>query len=249
MMTNEITRLLRLRWDDHREPTSAAPAPGRSLARALAVKSAPRGTPRFLGQVTTAGTIPQGTNCVYLVNPVQCDSVEGEGASPSLSVDATRSIPVVVVGSTPPQKGNLLVAFAVGGRWVAESSVRPPSLLCSPCSIPRKTLTVSWTNSMLGNRSVPLVYRPPGMWSTGCINQLILALDCLGGVIQFTVTYFLSGTCPSGQYQTCQSPGHAPFGLTLVDYTCEPFMLHYQVTSADCPLVRGSGYSSFVVTE
>jgi hypothetical protein len=102
---------------------------------------------------------------------------------------------------------------------------------------------------MLGNGSAALVYIPPGVWSTGCINQLIFALDCLGGAIQFSVTYFLSGTCPSGQSQSCQSPGYAPFGLTLVDYTCNPFMLHYRIVGAECPLVSASGYTSFVVTE
>ena len=248
-MNDEFTRLLRLRWDDHREPSSVIPAPAKSLAQALAVKTAARGTPRFLGQVTTAGTIPQGTNRVYLVNPAQCGGVEGEGASATLSVDVRRTIPVVVVGSTPPQKGDLLLAFSVGGRWVAESSVRPPGLPCWPCSIPRKTLTVSWTNSMLGNGSAPLVYRPPGLWSTGCINQVIFALDCLGGVTQFAVSFFVSGSCPGGQSQSCQSPGYEPFGLTLVDYTCEPFMLHYQIVGAECPLLSGSGYTSFVVTE
>jgi hypothetical protein len=248
-MNDHFTRLLRLRWEDELEPSSAAPAPARSLARALASKTTPRGTPRFLGQVTSAGAIPQSTNCVYLVNPVQCSGPEQEGSTAPLSVDFTRNIPVVVLGSTPPQKGDLLLAFAVGGRWVAESSVHSPVLPCSPCAIPKKNLTVSWVNTLLGNGSATLLYKPPGMWNTGCINQLIFALACNGGLIEFVLAYFLSGECPSGQSQACQSPGAPPFGLTLADYTCEPFMLHYQIVGADCPLVSATGYTSFTVTE
>ena len=46
---------------------------------------------------------------------------EDEGATASLAVDGTRTIPVVVIGETAPQAGDLLLALAVGGRWVAES--------------------------------------------------------------------------------------------------------------------------------
>lgn len=89
------------------------------------------------------------------------------------------------------------------------------------------------------------------MWSTGtsCKNQLIYTMACLGGVIRFAVTYFVSGACPTGQSQTCSSPGSAPFGLTLVDYTCDPFHFHYRIVEPGCPLMSNIGYVHFYIDE
>ena len=133
---------------------------------------------------------------------------------------------MVVIGGTPPQAGDLLVALAVGGRWVAESraGASSPVLSCSPCNIPKKNLTLSWTNSLIGAGSTPLVYVPPGQWNSACTNQLLFSLACPGSWITLSVTYFLSGYCPTGQSQSCVSPGYDPFTLSLDSIHVQPVL-------------------------
>jgi len=122
-----------------------------------------------------------------------------------------------------------------------------PTVYCTPCRIPEANLTLSWTNSMLGNGSATLTYNAPNVWRSVCTNEIIFALVCAAGSMQLSVTYFLSGECPTGQSQACIGPGSAPFGLTLADYTCSPFHFHYRVTGVNCPLIWESGYTDFYV--
>ena len=233
------TRLLRLRSNDPLEGAAPPRAP-----------RPPRGTPRFLGQVVAGAKMPSGTDQVYLMSPVRLDGADAEGATATHSTDGTRIIPVVVIGDTPPQAGDLLVALAVGGRWVAESrSGSSPELSCSPCGIPKKNLTLSWTNVLFGPGSTPLVYTPPGQWISACTNQLLFALACPGSSITLTATYFLSGFCPTGQGQSCVSPGVDPFSLSLAGSSCSPFFLHYTVTGPGCPVLWSSGYTSLAISE
>src|SRR5689334_7411592 len=105
-MQFDPTRLLRLRLH----------APLARSTRGRAAASRPRGTPRFLGQVVGGAAMPGGTDQFYLMNPVRLDGPETEGAAASAAGDATRVIPVVIIGARPPQAGDLLVAMAVGGR-------------------------------------------------------------------------------------------------------------------------------------
>lgn len=193
--------------------------------------------------------MPSNTKHVYLVNPVRIGGTEREGAAPAFVVDATRQIPVVVIGNAPPQVGQILPALAVGGRWVAESGGSTPSLNCSPCNLPRQNLTISWKNNLVGNGSAALAFVPPGQWISACANQLVFSLLCPGRGTQFNVTYFLSGTCPGGQSQSCTSPGSDPFGLLLSSYSCSPFLLQYSINSNICPVLWANGYSTFTITQ
>ena len=86
-------------------------------------------------------------------------------------------------------------------------------------------------------------------FSIDCVNQMLFQLACAGSVIQLSATYFLAGTCPSGQPQTCTSPGSNPLALTLDSYACSPLYLHYTVTGSNCPALWSNGYTSFAVTE
>jgi len=172
------------------------------------------GSPRFLGQVASGGEIPSSTKKVFFVHPVTLDGLEREGGLASLSADTSRTIPVVMIGSRVPSAGDLIMAFSIGGRWVANSGAS--SLLnCSPCSLPRKNLVLSWTNNRLGNGSTPLVFRAPLSWTSACSQQLLFYLTCSASLIQLGVTYDLSGSCPSGRPQTCASPGLSPLALAL----------------------------------
>lgn len=115
-MKRNYPRSIRLRWDDRRDPgidRNRLRVPGLG-------EPAPRGAPRFVGQVINAGAFPDRTDRVVLVHPVRIDGDETEGGPASLAVDSSRTIPVVVVGGRPPEIGDYLVVVSVGGRWVAD---------------------------------------------------------------------------------------------------------------------------------
>ena len=222
---------------------------GLGLEHRIEVANTSRGTPRFVGQVQSGGAMPTATDRVFLVNPVQLSGTEAEGAPAVLVADGRRIIPVVAIGQTAPKVGDLLLALSVGGRWVAEAGGGGATLPCSPCAIPQKNLTLSWTNNLLGPGSGTLVFTPPGQWRSTCINQMLFELACAGAMVQLSVTYFPSGACPSGQSQSCTSLGSAPFALTLASFSCSPFLLHFTVNSAGCPALWSNGYTALTITE
>lgn len=122
-----------------------------------------------------------------------------------------------------------------------------PTYPCSPCPIPKRNLTLSWTNNLIGPGSTTLTYNGSNGWSSGCVNQLLFQLLCVG-LTEFVVTYFLSGACPSGQSQSCTYPGYSPFGITLSHSSCSPFELDFTITSGGCPVLWSDGYTSFKIT-
>jgi hypothetical protein len=193
--------------------------------------------------------MPGSTERVFLVSPVRLDGGASEGESASLLVDGSRSVPVVVIGRTPPVAGDLLLAISTGGRWVADRGLSVSALSCSPCPIPKKNLTVSWTNNVIGTGSAPLVFSPPGQWNSSCVHELLYSLSCSGSLVQFSVTYFLSGSCPGGQQQSCSNTSIEPFALSLASSVCSPFYLRFSVTPASCPVLGSDGYTSFTITE
>jgi len=78
-----------------------------------------RDTARELVQVIDGGHIPtSGTDLVFLCHPASIDADDREGAIPTVTPDAGQTIPVVVLGD-PAKAGDLLVAHAIAGRWVA----------------------------------------------------------------------------------------------------------------------------------
>ncbi|QEH38636.1 hypothetical protein OJF2_72420 [Aquisphaera giovannonii] len=192
--------------------------------------------------------MPSSTDRVFLVHPVSLGGREGEGAAPDLSVDTSRSIPVVLIGSRTPAAGDLVAAFAVGGRWVADSGASS-GLICSPCSLPSRNLVISWTNARLGNGSTTLVYKAPSSWLSACTQQLLFSLTCGSSRVQLGVAYYLSGSCPDGQSQACVSPGSSPLALSLDAASCNPLYLHFTVTAAACPVLWNKGYSGFTITQ
>jgi hypothetical protein len=241
-MTHDRLRITRLNM------LSTGEADSPCLEPSLGAADAFRGTPRFLGQVVNGGSMPGATDRVFLVNPVRVYGTEAEGVPPVLAVDSARRIPVVVIGALAPLTGDLLLALAVGGRWVAKVG-GAASLPCSPCAIPNRNLTLSWTNALIGPGSTTLAFNPPSQWTSVCTNQIAFQLSCLGGSIQLAVTYFLSGNCPAGQSQSCVSPGSGPFAISLASFSCSPFLLQYTVTGAGCPVLWSDGYTAFTITE
>jgi hypothetical protein len=77
------------------------------------------GTPRQLVQVYNGGSMPSESDHFYLTNPVYLNGAETEGGTATYVADTTQTI-VVDVLHQAPAAGDILTAYAVGGRWVAE---------------------------------------------------------------------------------------------------------------------------------
>jgi hypothetical protein len=209
-------------------------------------------TARRLVQVYNGGEMPSSPDHVYLTNPVELDGDEAEGGGATPNVDTSTTIPVVVLWNAP-SVGDVLTAYAVGGRWVAERGSTPGSggFTCGTCQIPRQDLTVSWTNLILGNGSTTLVYSgsPTTQWTSACTNQLLYQLVCTQNRVEFRVYYFLSGSCPTGQSQYCSTTRLGPNGLTQTNLICSPFLLTCTLTSSTCPNIATYGYTGFTISQ
>jgi hypothetical protein len=202
-------------------------------------------------QIFDGGSMPSSPDHFFLANPVELDGPEVEGGSGSPVVDSSQTIVVDVLGSSP-SAGDILSAYMVGGRWVAErtGSSATGSLTCSPCPIPKQNLTISWVNILRGNGSTTLIYTPsPPSWVSACSNNLQYILQCTGGQIELQITYWVTGVCPGpGTTQYCSNLRPAPLGLTVFSYSCSPFSMTLHLTSSSCPTVTSGGYTQFTIT-
>jgi len=212
--------------------------------------------PRRLVQIDNGGAMGNAPDLFYLSHPVELDGPEIEGSTGTPTADTTQSIPVVVLGHAP-SVGDILPAFAVGGRWVAErGGTGSQSFPCLPCTIPNQNLTISWVNPLAGNGSDTMVYNSSGpTWATDCSggagvgNQLLFKLLCTGGQIELRVYYFVSGSCPTGQSNDCSNLRTQGSRLILSSYTCgSGFTLVFTSTTLSCPTISGSGFTSFTIT-
>jgi hypothetical protein len=88
---------------------------------------------RCLVSVYNGGNMPSQPNSVFLTHPVDLDGAEVEGGAASPNVDTSGTIPVVVLWNAP-QVGDLLVASAVGGRWVATRDGCQTTICVTACS-------------------------------------------------------------------------------------------------------------------
>jgi hypothetical protein len=117
----------------------------RSADRAIASPAAV--TARRLVQIFDGGSMPSSPDHFFLAHPVELDGAEVEGKSGSPIVDSSQTIVADVLGSSP-STGDILSAFIIGDRWVAErtGASSTGALTYSPCPIPRQNLIVSWIN-------------------------------------------------------------------------------------------------------
>lgn len=163
--------------------------------------------------VYDGGSIPTAGDKVFLTHPAVIDFDESEGESWATAEDSDVTLPVVVLGSTAPEAGDVLVAHAVGGRWVA--TVGADVTACSPCNIPNHDLTLT----LPGGTTRTLVYLGTGFWRSACEasgpNSRRYLFRCFG----LDVQDFFGAICGGAVTTT---------GLTLVDYTCSPFHAHFQ---------------------
>jgi hypothetical protein len=208
----------------------------------------PLSVSRRLVQVFDGGSMPTEPDHFFLAHPVELDGPEAEGGSASPVVDTSTTMYVDVLWHAP-EAGDILTAYAVGGRWVAERSRPGPSeFVCGTCSIPSRDLTVSWTNDTLGDGSTTLVFSAPNVWKSGCVDNVFYRLLCTDNEVEFQVVYFLSGSCPSGESQYCSTIRSSPFRLVQTGLTCgDPFLLTCSCGVA-CPDLAVNGYTSFTVS-
>jgi hypothetical protein len=207
-------------------------------------------TARRLVQIRDGGAIPSSADHFFLAYPIEFDGAETEGGTGTPVVDVSQPIIVDVLGHAP-SVGDILTAFAVGGRWVAERGGLSGggSLACSPCNIPAQNLNLSWVNVISGNGSTTLTYTTtPASWTSGCSNGLLYKLVCTGGQVELRVISFSSGSCPTGTQQYCSNLGPTPFGLTLSSFTCLPLSLTFLTNSSGCPAIATIGYTKFTIT-
>jgi hypothetical protein len=142
-----------------------------------------------------------------------------------------------------------------GGCGCCEQSCNC-GISCGECQIPRQDLSISWDNLISGPGSTTLYYQgsPTTQWISDCTNQLLYELVCTDNRVEFRVYYFLSGSCPTGQSQYCSTLRSDPSSLTVPTGGLQcagpstPFELTCDVTSASCPNLATSGYTSFTVT-
>lgn len=120
--TARDARVLRDRQESLRAAMDrAAPMPGLAAARRLV-------------SVYNGGSMPTQPDHVFLTHPVELDGAEAEGGLSSPDVNTSTTIPVVVLRDVP-QVGDLLIASAVGGRWVAERAGGVQTTICiTACS-------------------------------------------------------------------------------------------------------------------
>ncbi len=90
----------------------------------------------------------------------------------------------------------------------------------------------------------------PNAWTASCVDGgLIFLLSCQSGAIVLKVSYFLSGSCPTGTSNFCnEAIGNGGGWITLSAHTCSPFSLTFTVAEAFCPALYGAGNTQFVIT-
>jgi hypothetical protein len=84
---------------------------------------------RRLVSVYNGGSMASQSDHIFLTHPVELDGTEVEGGAASPNVDTSVTIPVVVLWDVP-EVGDILVASAVGGRWVAERGGGSQTTIC-----------------------------------------------------------------------------------------------------------------------
>lgn len=204
-------------------------------------------------RVYDGGLMGSSPNLYYLGHPVLLTGAEVENTVATLTVDTATSVPFVPINFVP-SVGDYVNISAVNGRWAADQggSGGGGVAICMPCNIPTSDLTVSWINLITGDGSATMTHTSgPDAWTTGCADDgLLFKLQCNSGNIELQVTYFVAGSCPTGEANFCSNAFGAanPFLLTLASFTCSPFTLVFSVTEDGCPSVNSAGNTQFTIT-
>lgn len=191
----------------------------------------PPQTARMSVRVFDGGSIPTSVPAVYLTHPVSFDAADTEGASYTTYDDTAVTIPVVCIGPRVPVAGDLLVAHAVGGKWVAGANVgraRVTCIFCRPCELPGKDLSyVYLADPPLSptSGSGTLTFDGTSEWtSSSFASGYTIDLQCTSGTI--TPRIMLSGV------------SQCTFGVPD-STTCNPLTLVYTVPNPSAAYTAG----------
>jgi hypothetical protein len=175
---------------------------------------------RRLVSVYNGGNMPTQPNYVFLTHPVDLDGAEVEAGTASPNVDTSTTIPVVILWHAP-QVGDLLIANAVGGRWVAERGGGCNSTICvTACS------SVPVYGAVVEILSGSTVVASCTTGSTGCCTLPVCGTYTVQVTFGGTVQYSASRTLSSGGTTTialgssglvCCGGFMIPQTLTLTD--------------------------------
>lgn len=75
------------------------------------------GSEAVLVQTTASGNYPKAASAFYACSPLRIDGPETEGAGAAFSVDSSRTIMALNLGSKAPPVGTKLIIHSSGGRW------------------------------------------------------------------------------------------------------------------------------------
>lgn len=210
-------------------------------------RGGPATTQRILLRIYDGGAIPATVPKVFFGHPANMNADATEGASYTTGDDTTTSIPVVVIGPRIPVAGDLIVAHAIGGRWVAGESGSPSmgdpvcvllfnSGRCGVYSGHHLTFSVNAT--FAGATSWPMtwtgsVWNTPTMTTTDSLGRtqmgqfLFLPYDSAHGgatiIEQFTIS---SGSAARSTDDSCNplhfhhhiTPGPGSFSTQLLQF-------------------------------
>lgn len=71
----------------------------------------------MVAQTFTKDVYPAGPGTFYACHPILITGTEGEGDSPTFTVDTDTTIYVLNVGSSTPPSGTKIVCHLGSGRW------------------------------------------------------------------------------------------------------------------------------------
>jgi hypothetical protein len=170
------------------------------------------GTARRLVQVYDGGAIPTAPDKFYFTRPVELDGTETEGGSGTPAADTNQTIPVDVIGGTA-SAGDLLIAYAIGGRWVAEKRTGGTgTVACTGCDAPNADLILTevGTGTPFGGGCFNGTYtlhlgQGPLKWETdtnrrtcGSMEYYYWDMGCVTGV--WVARYYTSLTGTPGSF-------------------------------------------------
>lgn len=89
------------------------------------VDDGPDGSDAALLRTFTETTYPTVAASVYACHPVSIGVAETEGATPTFTVDTTRTIYALNIGTQIPATGTNLIGHVCGGRWVFDWMTPP----------------------------------------------------------------------------------------------------------------------------
>jgi hypothetical protein len=224
-----------------------------------AIGDPPVTTPRRLVQIVTVSATPSASpNIFWASRPVLLAGNEVEGGTDSAGFEG--EVLYVDVINRPPVVGDVVVAHAVGGRWVAELTMSTPTPTgdyhCGTCDIPKRNLSYTLTNSIFGDTAGTLTYSSVGPTWAGPCTQLPNGLQGHGALVNLTcnsgilVVQVCDLVCPNSDVTCCTNRAAAPnFRLTVTSLTCgDSFMLIADFEFSQCFTLFEQGYGTLTIT-